>query len=244
MLIVLLLPVTLVFDAPAVLAAGARRQDWGERDFSDPFDSEPGVKEEETGLISDPLEPVNRVTFAFNDKFYIYLMEPAVRGYESVTPRPLRRSIGNFFGNLKEPVNFVNALLQGEGSSAHDAFGRFLLNSTFGLGGLFDVAGEHLEPPAHDFNQTLACWGVGDGFYIVWPILGSSSLRGTGSSGVDGFLNPLNYQEFEVAAGARVLDSLNTAGPYLREYKNLQRFALDPYIALKDVFEKTSGCQK
>ncbi len=230
----------LIFLLLAELPVAAR--DWHERDYRDPFETEFDEPSEQPEPISDPLERLNRLTFAFNDRFYLYLLDPAVSGYEKITPHPVRRSIGNFFSNLIEPVNFVNALFQLEGSAAHNAFGRFLINTTFGLGGLFDVAGEHLEQKPHDFNQTMACWGVGDGFYIVWPFLGPSSLRGTGGMVADGFLDPMNYQEIEVATGGRTLNLLNSSGPYLREYKQLEQFALDPYIAVKDFYESMQPC--
>ncbi len=216
-------------------AARSRR----ERDYSDPFADDPDLEDRE--IISDPLEPVNRRIFAFNDRFYTYVADPVTRGYETVTPRPVRRSIGNFFNNLREPFHFVNSILQGRGDDAHHAFGRFVVNTTFGVGGLIDVAGEHLEQRPRNFNQTLATWGVGDGFYIVLPVAGPSSLRDSSGSLVDSFMHPLYYQEVEVAAAGRTLEGVNTARPYLREYENLKRFALDPYIAVKDVYERTGG---
>lgn len=126
----------------------------------------------------DPWENWNRKVFKFNDTLDTYALKPVAKGYGKVTPKPVRRSVRNFFGNLGEPKNLVNNLLQGKPSAAGTDISRFMLNTTFGLLGLFDVASKMgLERSSEDFGQTLGKWGVGSGPYVVLPLLGPSTMR-------------------------------------------------------------------
>lgn len=142
---------------------------------------------------SDPLEPINRKIHTFNDKADTYVLRPLAKGYRTVTPQPVERSISRFFGNLMEVNSTFNSVLQAKfGKAAHHG-GRFLINSTVGVLGFFEVA----EPmgleriDGEDFGQTLAVWGVGSGPYIVIPFLGPSTLRDGPSRYVDTFLDPV-----------------------------------------------------
>lgn len=130
------------------------------------------------GITPDPLEKINRVTYGFNDAFDEVLLKPVAKGYKNVTPPLVRRGVGNFFDNLREPYIIVNSLLQGKPGGALAGTGRLLVNSTVGLGGLIDVGSDlGLEKRDEDFGQTLAVWGVPRGPYIVLPFLGPSSPR-------------------------------------------------------------------
>ena len=127
---------------------------------------------------ADPLERVNRVTFGINDKADKYLLRPVAQGYDYVTPSIARRGITNFFDNLGEPRTIINDVLQGKFSQSAGDLGRFLLNTTVGLGGLIDVATDSgLEHHDEDFGQTLGYWGIGEGWYLVIPLLGPSDNR-------------------------------------------------------------------
>jgi len=127
---------------------------------------------------NDPLEPLNRVTFRFNQLFEGLLLRPIAKVYRFIVPKPLRIGIRNALDNLKSPVTFTNDLLQGEAKRGGITLGRFIVNSTLGLAGLIDVAADMgLERHSEDFGQTLAVWGIGEGPYFVWPILGPSSVR-------------------------------------------------------------------
>jgi phospholipid-binding lipoprotein MlaA len=139
-------------------------------------DFETGNFEDE---IYDPLETVNRAIFGFNNVADKIILEPAAKGYRKL-PSPIQTGIGNFLSNLKMPLVIVNQLLQGQGTNAAESTGRLLVNSTAGLFGLIDVADKiGLEKKQEDFGQTLAKWGVGDGFYLVLPIFGPSNVRDT-----------------------------------------------------------------
>jgi len=129
--------------------------------------------------IYDPLEGVNRAIFGFNNVADRIILEPVAKGYKKL-PSPIQSGIGNFLNNLKLPLAAVNQLLQGQGKNAAESTGRFFINSTIGIFGLVDVAENiGLEQKEEDFGQTLAKWGVGDGFYIVLPLFGPSNVRDT-----------------------------------------------------------------
>lgn len=143
---------------------------------------------------SDPLEGMNRVIFSFNDTADRFVLKPIALGYHYVTPDPVENGIGRMFSNIGEIVNVVNDVLQGKFGQAGNDTGRFLVNSTIGLAGFFDVADSFgLEKnEGEDFGQTLGHWGVGNGAYLVLPFLGPSNLRDAPGRVVDSFLNPIS----------------------------------------------------
>jgi phospholipid-binding lipoprotein MlaA len=138
----------------------------------------------------DPWEGWNRQVFAFNLFMDDYLIKPLAQGYDFIRPDFMKKPLNNFYGNLHEPLNFINNLLQGEWKRAGDSWARFFVNSTFGVLGLFDVAGnENVQLAREDFGQTLAVWGVGHGSYFVIPFYKPSTVRDAfGEIAVDGFL--------------------------------------------------------
>lgn len=134
----------------------------------------------------DPWEPFNRSVYQFNRTADRAVLRPVARGYERVTPEPVQRGVGNFFRNLRSPVIMVNLLLQGRGSDLESEFQRFVTNTLYGLGGLFDVASAGgIDKPEGDFGQTLATWGWEDSRYIMLPLLGPSTVRDSVGRGVD-----------------------------------------------------------
>lgn len=200
---------------------------------------DPFQEEEVQESISDPLEPVNRVFFEFNDLFYFYLLKPVAQGYEAVVPETARLGVRNFFTNLGFPVRFVNCLLQGKFESASMEFARFILNSTVGLAGLIDVASEGAQMKRYDedFGQTLGSYGIGTGFYIHWPLLGPSSLRDTFGRAGDSFLTPASYaSETQYQLAVRSFDTVNETSFRIGEYEDLKKAAIDPYVALRDAY--------
>jgi phospholipid-binding lipoprotein MlaA len=144
--------------------------------------------------VADPIEPVNRAIFSFNMFVDRWLLEPVARAYRFVTPEPARRSVSNFLANLRSPVIFANDALQGERDRAGVTLGRFMINTTLGVAGLFDAAsafGYHRHD--EDFGQTLGVWGVPEGPYLMLPLLGPSNGRDTVGRVGDYFINPLNH---------------------------------------------------
>ncbi len=196
-------------------------------------------EEEEIELqVSDPLEPINRVVFAFNDGLYRFVFRPVVRVYKLIVPSDFRLIIGNFFSNLAMPVRFVNSLLQGKIEGAGRELLRFIINSTVGVLGLVDVASDWgIKPQKEDFGQTLGVYGIGEGPYLVLPVLGPSTLRDGIGLGVDMFLEPVNYlpknDTFYAIKGTQYT---NKTSYYLETYFDLKESALDPYVAVRNAY--------
>ena len=147
--------------------------------------------------IYDPLEPINRAIFSFNNVADRIILEPAAKGYKKL-PSPIQSGIGNFLSNLKMPLVIINQLLQGQGKNAVESSGRFVVNTTAGIFGLIDVAADlGLEQQQEDFGQTLGYWGFESGPYVVLPFLGPSSLRDTIAQIPDAFLGGLFFVDHE-----------------------------------------------
>lgn len=139
-----------------------------------------------SGNPKDPWESYNRVVYRFNTQVDDYLMKPVARGYNYLLPAVVRQGLGNVYNNVGEVRNIGNNLLQGKGEYAADSFARLLVNTTFGIAGLFDIMTPAGVPAREeDFGQTLAVWGVADGPYFVLPLLGPSTVRDTGGMGGD-----------------------------------------------------------
>ena len=201
-------------------------------------DEEAEPVESSLETVPDPLEPINRAFFEFNDKFYYWVMKPAATGYKTVVPEEVRVCVRNFFTNLAFPVRFVNNLLQGKFFGAFEETCGFLVNSTVGLGGLADVAtAVDLRRHDEDFGQTLAVYGAGPAFFINWPFFGPSTLRDTIGTAGDLFIDPLTYLgNYWYAPYSRGLNILNETSLRLGDYESLKKAALDPYVALRDAF--------
>jgi phospholipid-binding lipoprotein MlaA len=195
----------------------------------------------ETLEVFDPIEPFNRGMFWFNDKLYFYLFKPIARGYR-VVPEPARESVSNFFSNLGTPVRFANSLLQLKIEDAGTELGRLIINSTLGIGGLFDPAKAwfDLDRKEEDFGQTLGNYGVGSGFYIVWPIFGPSNTRDTVGMVGDFFLDPLHYIEIKPVerVGLTALDKETDLSLDKDTYESIQQEALDPYLFVRNAYEQ------
>jgi phospholipid-binding lipoprotein MlaA len=189
--------------------------------------------------IADPIEPVNRAIFQINDKFYFWALKPVARGYNAVVPEPVRISVRNFFRNVKMPIRFVNSLFQGKFKGAGTELARFGINTTIGGAGFFDVAKSKfdLSPYNEDFGQTLGFYGMGGLMYIVWPILGPSTVRDTIGFAGDSFLNPVSYiNPFEAALGVTAYEQINKTSLDLGTYENLKASFVEPYIGVRDAY--------
>src|SRR5262245_49451194 len=143
---------------------------------------------------SDPLEGFNRKVLAFNDTADRFVLKPVAKGYRAITPKPVRRSIGNFFANIFTPVTALNQVLQGKFRQGGQDTLRFLVNTTLGVGGLFDVSSK-VGLPQHDedFDQTFARWGIGSGPFLMLPFAGPSTVRGGVGSICGAAVNPIRY---------------------------------------------------
>jgi phospholipid-binding lipoprotein MlaA len=148
----------------------------------------------ERRAVWDPWQTMNRGIFAFNDALDRYFLEPVATGWDFVVPDPVQRGVANFFANAATPRRIANDLLQGKLEKTGNDFGRFLINTTFGIAGLFDPAGaEGIAPGDEDFGQTLGVWGTPAGPYLVLPFFGPSSPRDAAGLAVDTGLSPEFY---------------------------------------------------
>ncbi len=190
--------------------------------------------------IADPWEPFNRAMFTFNDRLYFWVLKPVAEGYSAVVPEPARVSVGNFFSNLRAPIRFVNCLLQANIIGASTELFRFMLNSTIGVAGLFDPAGGEeigLLRQDEDFGQTLGSYGVGQGFYIVWPFFGPSSPRDTVGMVGDFFSYPISYLDPWYAwTAVRGYQAINDTSLQIGDYEAIKDAALDPYISIRNAY--------
>ncbi|MCK5297050.1 MAG: VacJ family lipoprotein [Alphaproteobacteria bacterium] len=196
---------------------------------------------------NDPLEPTNRAIFAFNKIIDTIVVKPVARGYRLATPQFARNGVNNLLSNLSSPVVFANDVLQWKLKESGETLGRFVLNSTVGIAGLFDVATE-MGIPKHkeDFGQTLAVWGVGEGPYIVFPFVGPTNPRDIAGEAVDFFLDPFNYivnhtdkETLEnagyVRAGMRVVAKREKM---LDPIDDLERNSVDFYVTMRSFYRQ------
>ena len=211
---------------------------WGEDGFEAPGAG--GVEGDMAdSRVHDPWEGMNRSIFAFNEWADRWLIEPLAIGWDFVLPEPAQLGIENFFDNLHFPRRFTNDLLQGKPRDAGETLGRFLINSSFGVGGLFDPAVTNGWLPAHDedFGQTLGVWGVPTGPYLVLPVFGASSPRDTVGLVVDGYMRPETYfVPFYVNVGSWATDSLNLRALALEDVRAERAAAFDFYAAVRRAY--------
>jgi phospholipid-binding lipoprotein MlaA len=205
--------------------------------FDDDLNGWKEEEEQQTNLIADPIEPFNRVMFKFNEKLYDWLLRPVALGYRNITPQEFRVGLNNFFNNLTTPIRFTNCLLQGKGQAAAAELSKFIFNSTFGVLGFGDLFQDYPEmyPDSEDLGQTFGSYGAGEGFYLVWPILGPSTLRDTIGFTGDVFLNPLTYVD---SSGARLTaqgaDRINKISFRIEDIDAARQVAFDPYEAARN----------
>ncbi len=196
-------------------------------------------------VVHDPLEPMNRAFFQFNDKFYEWFLKPITNGYMWVMPLELRESFGNFFLNFATPVRVLNALLQGDLEKTGVVLERFLINSTLGVYGFADIASKEFDirPRYADFDQTLGKWGMGAGIYLCWPVVGPSSVRGSLGLAVDAYSHPIPYywDNYAIDASYYTANRVNRLSLNPNAYEDLKRYSIDPYIASRQAYYDYRG---
>src|SRR2546426_12562425 len=194
--------------------------------------------DEGAGSEHDPLEGFNRKMFWFNDKLDVYVLAPVARGWEKVPPHCVRTSFSNFFGNLRFPIVTVNDLLQGKVKDGASDVGRFAVNTTVGVLGLFDPAsGWGLVKHDEDFGQTLGVWGVPPGPYLVLPLLGPSDPRDATGFAVDYALSVTPFFIDEaILWGARVGDTVNERSFVLKQVEDAKASAFDYYTFVRNAY--------
>lgn len=199
--------------------------------------------------LNDPLEPTNRVFFKVNNTLDTYLMKPIARGYVDITTQGIRNHVGNFTSNIGEPARMLNFMASGDSRDAGTALVRFLLNSTIGIGGIFDPASAlGYTGTDTDFGLTLASWGVPAGPYLYLPIFGPSGLRDAANLPVEWFATPM-----EAAPESGALDSfgyaetginlVNMRAEYLPVIDQINATALDPYATFRSLYRQSRASE-
>ena len=199
--------------------------------------------EEEFGesapLIADPLAPLNKVCFKFNDRLYFWVLKPVATGYRKVMPGFARTGINNFFDNLRAPIRIAASLMQLKGKKAAAEGTRFFVNSSAGILGFGNPAKQFsaLNPTPEDTGQTLASYGIGNGFYIVLPFMGPSTLRDAAGSLCDAFLDPVTYvRASDAYVATKGVETINTTAQHIGDYETLKKSAIKPYEAIRDFY--------
>ncbi|SEA34484.1 MlaA family lipoprotein [Microbulbifer marinus] len=200
------------------------------------FDPADEFASDEEPATRDPWEGYNRAMFRFNDTADRWVLKPVATSYRQITPIFLQYGISNFFDNMREVTNSLNSVLQGKWGQAGNDAGRFLVNTTVGVAGFFDVA-QHIgleEGDGEDFGQTLAVWGVPSGPYLVLPFLGPSTARDAPGRVVDIYTNPLTYVDHDPTLYAlKLTDIIQTRASLLKVESLLQG---DRYVLLRDAY--------
>ncbi len=187
--------------------------------------------------INDPLEAVNRAVFTFNDRLYFWFLKPLARGYNFVLPDFFRKGVKNFFSNLLTPIRFTNCVLQGKATPAGTEAVRFVTNTIIGIAGVWDPAQDlfDLTISDEDLGQTFGAYGIGNGFYIVWPLLGSSTLRDSVGWLGDTYVNPITYLDtWEAVMGVGLYRRFNDLSFRIGDYEAVKQASIDPYTAVRD----------
>lgn len=184
----------------------------------------------------DPLEPVNRVIWDFNRTVDRYTLRPVARVYARYTPDPVRTGISNFFGNLFYPTVIVSDVLQAKFEQGAMDTGRFLINSTVGVVGIFDVA-KHIGLPRHyeDIGQAFGRWGVGQGWFLMMPLAGPTTNRDLTGNLIASYLSPLSYVDSEIRVPLTVLYAVDIRATLLRVDRVLDA-AFDPYTFVRGAY--------
>jgi phospholipid-binding lipoprotein MlaA len=192
---------------------------------------------------NDPAEPTNRVFYAINNGIDTYVLRPVAVAYRTVVPGVVRRSTHNLLANMSSPIVFSNDVLEAKPRRAGTTLMRFLINTTAGVGGLFDVATD-LGYPEHDadFGITLALWGVGEGPFLFLPILGPSNPRDFAGFGGDIALDPLTWASFGGSATLGYsrygLSAIDARERVLDTVDNIKKTALDPYATFRSLYRQ------
>lgn len=198
--------------------------------------------------INDPFEKYNRKIFSFNEFVDINIFDPIAKGYRKAIPRPIRESVGNVIRNLSLPFTCINSILQGNAENAMGSFSAFLINTTLGIGGIFDVAGtKKVEYRKQDFGKTFAKYGIGQGPYLVIPLLGPSTTRDFSGYLVEKVVDPLSFNELQIGGrediidpnyriGLSALSALNTRESLIDILDDARRDSFDLYATIRSAY--------
>ncbi|AKM84025.1 TPA: hypothetical protein DCZ46_01710 [Candidatus Campbellbacteria bacterium] len=200
------------------------------------FYEDPLSDEEQTVCeVWDPFEPLNRITFYVNDKFYMWVLEPINKNLYEKIPEPVRDCIGNFFYNLSFPTRLFGAAMQGKGEIVGLTMNETINNSFFGIGGIFRPV-KFNPPDEEDIDQGLAYWGVGEGVYIIWPLFGPRTFRSSFGNFGEYFISPVKYTGSVERFSLQSADSIDLWHDFSPTYKGIMDGSVDQYTAIKRAY--------
>lgn len=190
--------------------------------------------------INDPLEPMNRAIFSFNQFVDGILFKPLALLYRTFLPPEVRNGVNNFLNNLRTPIDVANEVMQGDFEGAQTVLGRFVINSTAGVGGLIDVAAEFgLEERKEDFGQTLAVWGSGEGAYLVLPLFGPATVRDGIGLIADSAMDPLTYfLSTEILVSRTLVRAIDERERVIDTLDEIERTSIDFYATLRSLYRQ------
>jgi phospholipid-binding lipoprotein MlaA len=228
-------------SSPVEMTQGTLRssQDQGDyEELEDPFSGSSG----DIPILADPLEGYNRWMFGVNETIYQNILEPVAIGYRDAVHENLRLSIKNIFSNAMAPVRLISSLLQLDFEKSGRVIARTLINTTLGLGGIADVAGEeyHIEGVGEDFDQLLGSYGIPTGPYVILPFFGPSTARNIVGRAADGFMSPTFFfaPSTSISVGLTVEENINDASFIIDDKKQLEDSALDEYESVRDFYHQ------
>lgn len=208
-------------------------------------ENKPATAAETDESVNDPIEPVNRAIFGFNEYFYEYVLGPISTAYTDYLPSPLRQAIHNFLANLQSPVILANDVLQGEAQRAMETLGRAIVNSTIGMGGIVDMGAEMgVRRHKEDFGQTMGVWGVGEGLYVVIPLLGPSNPRdAVGQLFVDSYFDPMglwlsNIDRDDLLWARTGVKGVDEYSNVREELAQVKKTSIDYYAAIRSLYRQ------
>mgnify|MGYP002630293650 CR=1 FL=1 len=208
------------------------------KELDDPF----AGTEKDLPILTDPFEGYNRWMFGVNETIYDNVLEPVARGYKNVVHENLRIGVKNIFSNALAPVKFVSSLIQLDFEKSGRVLARTLINTTFGLGGIADVAGEEygIEDVSEDFDQAMGYYGVPTGPYVVLPFFGPSTARNIIGRTADAFLSPGSMAGASIGlnVGVATEENINKASFIIDDKKQLEKSALDEYESVRDFYHQ------
>lgn len=194
--------------------------------------------DEKQVTVADPIEPVNRGLFRFNDVLILYVLEPAAKAEKAVVPWEFRTIVRNMFQNIRFPIRFVNALLQAKWEKSGDEFAAFFLNTTVGFLGMADVSSIYpgLQHSPEDMGQTFAVWGWQDSAFLTLPFFGPSTVRDAVGKVPDIVLDPLFWliEGIPLSVGTRVGETVNATTFRIGDYEAIKQASIDPYVAIRN----------
>ena len=200
---------------------------------------------QEAATADDPLEPMNRYFFDLNERLDRHAALPAATFYTDTIPSPARQGVHNFLDNLGGPVNMVSDLLEAQFTNAGNAAARFVVNSTIGVAGIFDVASDWgLPARSRDFGETLGTYGVPQGPYLVLPLRGPTAVRDISGDYIDGFFSPLYYWHVQYTGKQYVglvkstIGSVDNRSRNIVTYRDIERASVDFYATMRDLYRQ------